>query len=131
MVSPTAQRELLRFSGHWSGTDLTQMPEESQANEETSAAVNVRVRVLRMSSLAEGTEETMGDTDTGDREGEGGGSDGDGIRGMGMGREAPLELWVLQGDRRGKVDELEIVVAKESNVDWLGPGERDPYGDCG
>lgn len=102
------------------------MPEESQAKEVTSAVVNVRVSVFRMSSLVEGTEETVGDADTEDGEGEGGGSDGDGIRGMGMGEEVSLELLVLQGDRRGKVDELETVVATESNVDWLGPGEAGP-----
>ena len=107
------------------------MPAESRAKEVTSAVVSVIVSVLRISSLVEGREETMGDADTEDGEGEGGGRDGDGTRGMGMGEETPVEFVALDGDRRGEVDELEKAVATESNVDSLefhGPG---PYGDWG
>ena len=105
------------------------MPAESRVKEVTSAVVSVIVSVLRISSLVEGREETMGDADTEDGEGEGGGRVGDGTRGMGMGEETPVEFVALDGDRRGEVDELEKAVATESNVDSL--EFHGPYGDWG
>ena len=65
--------------------------------EVTSAVVSVIVSVLRISSLVEGREETMGDADTEDGEGEGGGRDGDSTRGMGMGEEKSKRSLIVLG----------------------------------
>ena len=46
-------------------------------------------------------------------EGDGGGRPGEGARGMGMGEEDPLEL---DGESRGEVDELLMLLATESKV---------------
>ena len=106
MVSPIAHRDVPRASGHWSVTAFIQRPEESHVKELTSVETRVTVNVLGGMS-EEDSGGTRGETDRED-EGDGGGRPGEGARGMGMGE--------LDGESRGEVDELLMLLATESKV---------------